>query len=47
MQTFWSAAAMGKHSKEHKNQPKIGEFLALKVVWTALWCIKVPLFNCV
>jgi hypothetical protein len=46
---YWSAArpATGKHSKEHKNQPKIGEFLAFKLVWTALGGTSGPNFNCV
>jgi hypothetical protein len=51
MPTFWSAIRGGRPrentQKNTKNQQKIGEFLALKVVWTALRCRLVPKFNCV
>jgi hypothetical protein len=33
--------------KNTKNQPKIGEFLAFKLVWTALGGTSGPNFNCV
>jgi hypothetical protein len=33
--------------KNTKNQPKIGKFLAFKLVWTALGGTSGPNFNCV
>jgi hypothetical protein len=47
LNTFWSAArpSTGKHLKNTKNQPKIGELLALKLVWTPLLRIFAAMFD--
>jgi hypothetical protein len=37
--------AQENNQKNTKNQPKIGEFLALKMVWTPLLCIFASMFD--
>jgi hypothetical protein len=45
MPTFWTAGPRENTQKNTKNQPKIGEFLALKVVWTALAAVCGSIFD--